>query len=102
MVVADAENQRSRPMTDIKALIERLETMADEPSRLVREVDRILAEAAAALRDQQRRLDRWEPKPISSTAVSCGMASILAKQAADMSRRLRPLPSAPNLKETGE
>lgn len=38
-------------MTDHSALIERLEAMADEPSRLVREVDRVLAEAAVALRD---------------------------------------------------
>jgi hypothetical protein len=102
---------------DHSALIERLEAMADEPSRLVREVDRVLAEAAAALRDQQAkmqmmqaRLDRWEPKPFCAPSFSSSFLTGQAEQPSDASRIFRPsagsagpLPSAPNqAKEAGE
>lgn len=77
-------------MNDHSALIERLDEDAaifnecEEMGEPHMNVGALLAEAAAALRDQQRRLDMWEPKPFCEPSWSSG------------------LPSTPNLKETGE
>lgn len=86
-------------MTDHSALIERLEAgcifhprhyWIVEPDK----TDALLAEAAAALRDQQRRLDRWEPKPVCIGSV--GVSYLVGGNNS-------PLPSAPNqAKEAGE
>ena len=106
-------------MTDHSALIERLEVM----SGMLTMGDRIafgsdaalMTEAAAALRDQQSkmqmmqaRLDRWEPKPFCGPSFSSSFLTGQAEQPSDASRIFRPsagsagpLPSAPNqAKET--
>lgn len=77
----------------------------------------LFAEAAAALRDQQSkmqmmqaRLDRWEPKPFCGPSFSSSFLTGQAEQPSDASRIFRPsagsagpLPSAPNqAKEAGE
>ena len=56
-------------MTDRSALIERLEEQVAYDKRHFT-VDPLHAEAAAALRDQQRRLDLWEPKPFCGASWS--------------------------------
>lgn len=113
---------------DHSALIERLEAMADEPSRLVREVDRVLAEAAAAIRDLTEWRDISEhsghapvmvstkpsnpnclfSEPVSAFVDATGVWRCLGSVGgmAPLSRKpthFRPLPSAPNqAKEAGE
>lgn len=98
---------------DHSALIERLE--GDVTNWLT--ADRQRKEAAAALRDQQSkmqmmqaRLDRWEPKPFCGPSFSSSFLTGQAEQPSDASRIFRPsagsagpLPSAPNqAKEAGE
>lgn len=100
-------------MTDHSALIERLEET--DPLRIDFTAER--REAAAALRDQQAkmqmmqaRLDRWEPKPFCGPSFSSSLLTGRAEQPSDASRIFRqssssagPLPSAPNqAKEAGE
>ena len=106
-------------MTDHSALIERLEKVSryKQMDGLVFVSASDLAEAAAALRDQQSkmqmmqaRLDRWEPKPFCGPSFSSSLLTGRAEQPSDASRIFRqssssavPLPSAPNqAKEAGE
>ena len=117
-------------MTDHSALIERLEGAANGVVSM--KTDRgdygLLNEAAAALRDQQSkmqmmqaRLDRWEPRPVTTPMLPVGEHKRCNKILAALGQayprtcfvcRLGPchdeiiphaLPSAPNqAKEAGE
>ena len=116
-------------MTDHSALIERLEKYC--PALVgahFPDLSKLIAEAAAALRDQQAkmqmmqaRLDRWEPRPVTTPMLPVGehrrCNKILAALGQAYPRtcfvcRLGPchdeiiphaLPSAPNqAKEAGE
>lgn len=104
-------------MTDHSALIERLEERSEVFCGVGKmALSRDLAEAAAALRDQQSkmqmmqaRLDRWEPKPFCGPSFSSSFLTGQAEQPSDASRIFRPsagsagpLPSAPNQAKEAE
>lgn len=100
---------------DHSALIERLDLIVAELEGLPH-VKQTVAESAAALRDQQSkmqmmqaRLDRWEPKPFCGPSFSSSFLTGQAEQPSDASRIFRPsagsagpLPSAPNQAKEAE